>query len=203
MTHMHPLPRPAAAHPARPRLRRILFGLALALITAVALPIGWAAWLQASGNFHTVVEAEVYRSAQPDPAELETWAKAHGIRSVLNLRGPSDQQWYSDEIAASERLGLVHADFGMRSSEMLGEARAQELIALMRSLPKPLLIHCKQGADRTGIASALYLAARGDGEARAEAQISFRYGHVSLPVSAAWPIDLSWEALEIPLGFES
>ena len=31
-----------------------------------------------------------------------------------------------------------------------------ELIGLLRSLPKPLLIHCQGGADRTGLASALY-----------------------------------------------
>lgn len=208
MKHTRAHPRPAGLQAPYRRLlslrpRRALFGLVLVLATAVTLPVGWATWLRVSGNFHTVVESEVYRSAQPGPGDLEAWAAVHGIRSVLNLRGPSDQAWYRDEIAASERLGLVHADFGMRASEMLSEPRAQELIALMKSLPKPLLIHCKQGADRTGIASALYLAARGDGEARAEAQISFRYGHVSLPLSAAWPIDQSWEALEIPLGFQS
>ena len=41
------------------------------------------------------------------------------------------------------------------------------------------------------------------GEKRAEGQISFRYGHVGLPFTAAWPMDQSWEALEPSLGFES
>lgn len=128
---------------------------------------------------------------------------AHGIRSVLNLRGASDRGWYHDEIEMARRLGVTHADFAMRASKVLSPERARQLIALMQSLPKPLLIHCQQGADRTGLAAALYLAANGGGEAEAESQISFRYGHVSLPLSSAWPMDESWEAMERPLGFES
>ena len=38
------------------------------------------------------------------------------------------------------------------------------------------------------------------GKARAEEQISLRYCHVALPVSAAWPTDQSWEGLEPSLG---
>lgn len=73
-------------------------------------------------------------------------------------------------------------------------------MALLDSLPKPVLIHCMGGADRTGLAAALYLASLGQGEAKAEAQISFRSGHALLPVSAAWPMDQSWEAMEPSFG---
>ncbi|MFT4151866.1 MAG: tyrosine-protein phosphatase [Paracoccaceae bacterium] len=185
-----------------PRLCRALRIAFAFLVAAVILPAGWAGWLQAGGNFHTVLAGEVYRSAQPSAKELDEWTRAHGIRSVLNLRGASDQPWYRDEVAAAGRLGLTHADFAMRASQVLTESRARELIALMQSLPKPLLIHCQHGADRTGLAAALYLAAAGRGEAAAEGQISFRYGHVSLPVSAAWPMDETWEAMERPLGLQ-
>jgi protein tyrosine phosphatase (PTP) superfamily phosphohydrolase (DUF442 family) len=179
--------------PSRQRLWRPIFGT---LVLCLLLPLGWVGWLQASGNFHSVIEGEMYRSAQPSETELEAWVRAKGIRSVLNLRGASEQDWYGPELDASRRLGIVHADFSMRASARLPAARARELVALMQSLPKPLLIHCKAGADRTGLAAALYLAATGRGESSAENQLSFRYGHVSLPSSKAWPMDESWQAIK-------
>jgi len=45
----------------------------------------------------------------------------------------------------------------------------------------PILIHCKSGSDRTGLASALYLmAAKGDSPERALKAFSLQYGHVPL-----------------------
>ncbi|MDB6454459.1 tyrosine-protein phosphatase [Falsirhodobacter sp. 20TX0035] len=76
-------------------------------------------------------------------------------------------------------------------------------MALLRAAPKPVLIHCMSGADRTGLASALLLANLNHDEDAAERQISFRYGHISIPYTAAWPMDQSWEALEGWLGFSS
>ena len=178
--------------------------LILALpVLAVVAGAGWASLLQQSGNLHAVLEGEVYRSAQPSAAQLEEWTAAHGIRSVLNLRGPSDADWYRAERQTAARLTLQHADFAMRDSEILTPDRAAALMALMEALPKPMLLHCTAGADRTGLAAALYLAGAGQAEALAEAQISIRYGHVSLPVSAAWPMDQSWEAMEASFGFDS
>jgi protein tyrosine/serine phosphatase len=40
-----------------------------------------------SGNFHTVVAGEFYRSAQLTPQRLETYQQLYGIRTIVNLRG--------------------------------------------------------------------------------------------------------------------
>jgi len=64
----------------------------------------------------------------------------------------------------------------------------------MRDAPKPLLIHCKAGADRTGLASALYLGAL-EHQTRETAgwQLSILYGHIAIPwLSCAWPMDVTW-----------
>lgn len=179
-----------------------MIALAMPVVAGMAA-LGWVGWLQHSGNMHAVLAGQIYRSAQPSSAQLADWTRRHGFRSVLNLRGASDADWYRIERATAAHLNLRHADFAMRDSEVLTPERAAALIALLDRLPKPVLIHCKAGADRTGLAAALYLANQGQDEAIAEAQISFRYGHVSLPVSAAWPMDQSWEAMEPVFGYDS
>lgn len=72
----------------------------------------------------------------------------------------------------------------------------------MRSLPKPMLIRCRHGSDRTGLATALYLAAlTGASETGAEDQLSSRFGHFAVSyLSGAWPMDEGRERLEASLG---
>lgn len=178
---------------------------ALMAAAAALLACGlWLVYLRASGNFHSVIDGEVYRSAQPDGAELSDWVRRHGIASVVNLRGASPgAAWYEEELAAARDLGLAHYDFPMSAARVIGEADADSLLSLLRDAPKPLLIHCKSGADRTGLVSALYLAAiAGRGEEEAEWQLSLLYGHIGLwRLSHAWPMNVSWEDLEPWLGF--
>lgn len=184
-------------------LRKVSRVLALTFLLGVGGPNLYFAYLDWSGNFAEVVPGEVFRSNQVTTEALASYAAEHGIRSVLNLRGAEPGvAWYDDEIAASAALGLVHVDFRMTASAPFSEADAERLIALMRDMPKPLLVHCQYGADRTGLAMALYMGAiRGVGKTEAGAQLSIRYGHVSLPfLSSAYPMDESWHRLVHVLG---
>ena len=175
----------------------------LGALAAVAALAGYLGYLHRSGNFHEVVAGELYRSAQVTGQDIADYRARYGIRSILNLRGVSREAWYGEEISEADRLGIVHADFAMSASRQLDGAGAADLIALMRSLPKPLLVHCRHGSDRTGLAMALYLAAlSGASEAEAEGQLSLRFGHFAVPyLSDAWPMDESWEQLEPGLGY--
>jgi len=160
---------------------------------------------QLNGNFHPVIRGEVYRSAQPTPEALARYVKEQGIRSVINLRGNNaGADWYDAEVASARAQGVALYDFGMSARKQLDQQRAQQLIDLMNKAEKPVLIHCQGGADRSGLASALYLAAIAKaGEEVAESQISLRYGHISLPVSASYAMDKTFEALEPWLGFHN
>lgn len=180
--------------------KRIL-GVALAGLVAL---VGYLAVLHYNGNFHTVVAGELYRSAQVKGNQLADYTEKVGLKSVLNLRGAAPNSgWYKDEMAESARLGLVHADFELSASREVTNEEAMQLIALMRILPKPLLIHCKHGSDRTGLLSALYLAAiKGVDAETANKQLSLYFGHFAVPyLSAAYPMDESWDRLEVALKF--
>ena len=170
----------------------------------VFLLLGYLAILHFNGNFHAVVKGEVYRSSQVTGTDLADYTSEVGLKSVLNLRGAAPRAgWYKAELADSARLGLVHADFELSASRQVTNEEAVQLIALMRSLPKPLLIHCQHGSDRTGLLSALYLAAvKGEPADIADNQLSLYFGHFAVPyLSAAYPMDESWDRLEGVLDF--
>lgn len=182
------------------RAKRATWAIGVVLVLAVG---GYLGGLQLTGNFHSVVANELYRSAQPTATDIAHYQKTYGVKTIINLRGEnSGTPWYDAEIAEAKQLGITHVDFRMSARRELTQARAADLIAILERAQKPVLIHCKAGADRSGLASALYVAAVAKlGEAAAEGQISIRYGHVSLPLSATYAMDRTFEALEPWPGF--
>jgi protein tyrosine/serine phosphatase len=168
------------------------------VVFVVMLPAGavtWFGWLQASGNFHVVAAGKLYRSAQPSADELAAYAKTHGVRSVINLRGahPGDP-WYDEEMRASNALGLRHIDLALSARRELTPAQLASLKKAFSEAPPPILVHCKSGADRTGLAAALYLLDMERLPAEtAAAQLSIRYGHWPFFWSGAAAMDRTFE----------
>lgn len=177
-------------------------GVFLLVLAAAAV---YASCLQLIGNFHAVVPGQLYRSAQPSIQDIAAYHKTYGIKTIVNLRGENTgSPWYDKERAESRKLGIAHVDFRMSDKRELSEQEAEALLLLLIKASKPILIHCRAGADRSGLVAALYAAAVAkESEAQAEAQLSFRYGHVSIPyVSRAYAMDQSFEKLEPLLGYE-
>jgi protein tyrosine/serine phosphatase len=180
------------------KTRLLLFSALAVVLLPLAAVGGYLGYLQLSGNFHTVIENQLYRSGQPSAAALDDYVHRYGIKTVLNLRGANPKAgWYEEEVAESARLGIAHADFRMSASRELTSAEADKLEAMMRSLPKPLLIHCQAGADRSGLASAIYLSRIGGADFdTAGRQISLYYGHIGVAeLSSAYAMDVSWKRL--------
>ncbi len=159
--------------------------------------------LQLTGNFHEVLPNELYRSAQLNGAEFDSKIRQYGIHTVLNLRGENiGDGWYDEELHETKALGIHHVDFRMSAKHELNFTEATQLIAIMKQSPKPLLIHCKAGADRTGLASALYLAGIAHkGEWQSEMQLWPIYGHLPLQFNGAMAMNRTFESLEPYLGF--
>jgi len=106
-------------------------------------------------NFHRISEG-VYRANQPSPARLAEFRQM-GIKTILNLRGTAGDSHYLFEREACDALGLHLIDHRLYASGLASRAELLELIALMEQMEKPVVMHCKSGADRTGFAAVIYL----------------------------------------------
>lgn len=130
-------------------------------------------------NEHTVSD-EMKRCAQPSPRDLARLAKG-GLRTVINLRGGREQGGWPLQREACQALGLELRELTFRSREAPDRETLLSLPAFFNSLTYPAIAHCKSGADRVGLFSALYLLVHKKRPvAEAKRQLSLRYGHVRL-----------------------
>lgn len=128
-------------------------------------------------NFHRVMKG-VYRSAQPAPHHFRRFRRA-GVKTVVNLRGGREIGAYALEREACERAGMAFEELRLRSREAPDRETIEEAARLLERVEYPILIHCKSGADRAGLMSALTVILRGGASAEeAKRQLSLKYGHV-------------------------
>ena len=132
-------------------------------------------------NLHAVVEGKIYRSAQPSGAEIDAWVRELGLRSVVNLRGAKgkdDRHWLAEERAATARNGIEHLSLRMSSDDMPPAQTLRELVRVLDTAPRPLLLHCRAGAERSGLASATAMLLEGADLAAARAEFALDKGFV-------------------------
>lgn len=99
-------------------------------------------------NFHRI-SSDLYRSGQPDDDEGFSEVESLGIRSVLNLR-----EYHNDtDDARHTRLHLMAYPV---AAGKVTEADVENCLRLIQHAPKPVLVHCWHGSDRTGIVVAAY-----------------------------------------------
>ena len=117
---------------------------------AAARPAQWAEPIELEGvpNLHRITPT-LYRSEQPTALGFRNLEKL-GIRTVINLRAfNSDDDEVRGTSLHTERVKIVTWNI-----------EDEHVIAVMRLLREsangPFLIHCKHGADRTGLMSAMY-----------------------------------------------
>lgn len=128
-------------------------------------------------NFAEVVPGRVYRTNHPMPFHLARFARRHHLHTLVNLRG--HRQCGSDALSreAAPRLGLAHIDMAFESRGAPHRDRILRFAGLYRQFDFPILMHCKSGADRAGLASALVVMFEGGTTTEALKQLSWRYGH--------------------------
>jgi protein tyrosine/serine phosphatase len=157
---------------------------------------GYWGVLQYEGNLHAVSAGILYRSAQLSKSDTRWAVREYAIKSVLNLRGAHARQpWYDEEIEAAGELGLAHFDYPLSAKRFVTSEQIDEILDIVRKAPKPLLIHCKSGADRSGLVAALYrFSETGASALEADRELSLVYGHFPYLTSRSGAMDDSFWA---------
>jgi len=130
------------------------------------------------GNFHVVVAGQVYRSSQPSPQRLMEWTRRLGLKTVVNLRGRSRKVFYAAERRAAQAAGLEMIDVRFSAVRLPTRPALLQLIEVLQTARRPILLHCQAGADRAGVASVLAaMAIGGASYDEARKQLSWRFLH--------------------------
>jgi protein tyrosine phosphatase (PTP) superfamily phosphohydrolase (DUF442 family) len=121
-----------------------------AAVTPATRPPHWAEPIELAGapNLHRITPW-LYRSEQPTAEGMKNLEKL-GIRTVINLRAfHDDAEAVKGTKLRRERLKILTWD--------VDDKHVIEVLRILREPANgPYLIHCKHGADRTGLMSAMY-----------------------------------------------
>lgn len=166
------------------------------LVMALVLALAGGLWFGVRGpdNLHAVTEGVVYRSAQMDPDTLRRTIEDKGIRSVLNLRGEKpDSRWFQKETGVVRALGVQHLSHKLSALAAVSPEELESILRTMDAAPKPLLVHCEGGSDRTGLVAAAWAFSREHQRPEAaHGQLSLRYGHFPYLWSSTDAMDRSF-----------
>lgn len=133
-------------------------------------------------NFHWIVPGEAARSGQAYAGFLGGFLRRHDIAGVINLRGTkSGWRWWDYETRECARLSIVHRDVTFNSRRLPTRTILLDMLNAFDEVPRPFLVKCSGGQDRTSFAAALYLLHTRGWDARAAAEQQF----------ARWPY-LHW-----------
>ena len=155
-------------------------------------------------NFFEIAPG-VFRSNQPTHERFESYA-AMGIKAVLNLRGEGVQPRFLLEKESCDALGMRMINISLHARRAPPKENLLQVIEAMRTIERPFLMHCKSGADRAGLASAVYLMViEGRPVEEAKKMLSVKYVH--LKWSKTGILDYFLEVYEArnrrgPIGFE-
>ncbi|MDR3213377.1 MAG: tyrosine-protein phosphatase [Azoarcus sp.] len=111
-------------------------------------PAGWAQPVApvAPENFYQV-SPDLFRSAAPKQEHIEALHKA-GIKTIMNLR-------QREEKSVFQAAGFIVHHRPMDAGSV-SEADLLAVLKLLRASPRPALVHCWHGSDRTGFIVAGY-----------------------------------------------
>ena len=163
----------------RSLVEKLVRGAIAGLLVGVCLHVGL---ILGGSNFHAVSPGEVYRCGQVTGTDLSRFVGEYGIRTVVNLRGCCPgTDWYRDEAQATAALGVSLEDLNFSATRLPSPQSARQLVELIDRADYPILFHCQQGADRTGLASALAVLLRTDATLEeGVGNLGFATGHLAI-----------------------
>lgn len=130
------------------------FGLCLSVVltASVALPQRTATYEELP-NFHEV-NAQLYRGAQPKKGGIKRLAQL-GVKTIVSFREGATQA-HSEETEA-RAAGLGYFNIPLREWSRPTDAQVERVLAVLNNAEnQPVFVHCRLGADRTGLVVAIY-----------------------------------------------
>ena len=131
-------------------------------------------------NFHAVESGKIYRSRQIPASRLARYIQKLHIKSIINLRGKNEHtRWWQQEKMVAEKHGVKLYNIPMTARCLSKRRELVRLLYLYHHAPRPILIHCQSGSDRTGEAAALWkLCQQKKSKREALTHLSIKYGHL-------------------------
>jgi tyrosine-protein phosphatase SIW14 len=134
--------------------------IVVAVLAVVALTAGaTAAWCQTGKelrslpNFGRVTDM-LYRGGQPASGGFSA-LQAMGIGIVVNFRDEREEM--ATEKRQVESLGIKYIEIPWSGRDEPSNIQVVQFLDLIRANPKAkIFVHCKRGADRTGVMVAAY-----------------------------------------------
>ncbi|MBX3459107.1 MAG: tyrosine-protein phosphatase [Planctomycetes bacterium] len=155
----------------------------------VLFVVAWLLTQFAGTNAHEVQPQQWYRAAQMSERQLTDYIHKHEIKTVLRLIGTDDgnTESYQSDTNATQKTGARLVVTKLPTSRL---PHRSELASLFQALDRlaanpaerPVLVHCKHGADRTGLVTVIWLHDyQGVSFEEARGHLAFLpYGHFAL-----------------------
>ena len=103
-----------------------------------------------------IIPGQIEISSQPSSGEIRTLIPEFGLRSVLNLRS-EDRSRFAAEKTACEEAGAEYLAVAIPLEDWTPRPKLLRLMKVLQTAPRPMLIHCRNGVDRSGLAAAVAL----------------------------------------------
>lgn len=137
-------------------------------------------WIRAIYDNYSVVDEKLHRSSHPSYSTLKK-AASLGITQVISLRHPGKISYQLLEEIWTDRLGLKFISYSMSASDISDPSIYLNILDQINNNRGKTLIHCKSGADRSGLVSALYLLNQSVPQIQKSLQmLNWKFGHFGL-----------------------
>ncbi len=165
--------------PGNPRSGRRIASTALAILVVLVAAAAFWYWRVHSFHLREVVPGEIYRASQPTAEAIASAVSSKGIRTIVNLRGPNpNRDWYREELGAASRLDLEMVSLRFETFDWPPRIETMALVDAFDRAPRPILVHCHSGLDRSGWAAGVVRLLRGEPLEAARAELSRFRGHL-------------------------
>ena len=100
------------------------------------------------------IDESIYRGRQPEKQDIPQLAAA-GIKTVLDLRGALDHKGWEQH--AVEAAGMRYIRVGLSGFFPPTEHQLDKILKILGDPTLgPIFVHCRRGADRSGLVIACY-----------------------------------------------